>query len=108
VAPGWVATPMAEESMKDESIRYQAMATLVGLINGGVTRSLMTFPFSPSAISTPLNKIATPMDVAYQIAILASQRVSGHVTGQIVRLHGGMEGELEGRRVLLCFRYFGD
>lgn len=33
------------------------------------------------------------MDVANQILVLASQRVSGHVTGQIVRLHGGMEGE---------------
>jgi NAD(P)-dependent dehydrogenase (short-subunit alcohol dehydrogenase family) len=44
--------------------------------------------------STPLNKIATPEDVALQVALLASQKVSGHITGQIVRLHGGMEGEL--------------
>jgi NAD(P)-dependent dehydrogenase (short-subunit alcohol dehydrogenase family) len=47
---------------------------------------------------TPLSKIATPMDVAYQIAILASQKVSGHLTGQVVRLHGGMEGESGERR----------
>jgi NAD(P)-dependent dehydrogenase (short-subunit alcohol dehydrogenase family) len=33
VAPGWVATRMAEESMKDERVRYQAMATCVGLVS---------------------------------------------------------------------------
>ncbi len=27
VAPGWVGTAMAEKSMKDERIRYEAMAT---------------------------------------------------------------------------------
>jgi NAD(P)-dependent dehydrogenase (short-subunit alcohol dehydrogenase family) len=29
VAPGWVRTKMAEESMKDERIKYQALATYV-------------------------------------------------------------------------------
>lgn len=29
VAPGWVRTQMAEESMRDEAVRYQAMATYV-------------------------------------------------------------------------------
>ncbi len=27
VAPGWVKTPMAEESLKDTNILYQALAT---------------------------------------------------------------------------------
>jgi NAD(P)-dependent dehydrogenase (short-subunit alcohol dehydrogenase family) len=42
--------------------------------------------------STPLKKIATPRDIANQIAILASSSVSGHVTGQVVMVEGGMEG----------------
>ncbi|KAJ9116323.1 hypothetical protein QFC22_004763 [Naganishia vaughanmartiniae] len=69
VAPGWVRTKMAEESMKDERIKYQALAT------------------------TSLNKIAEPEEVARQVALLASNRVSGHTTGQVVMIHGGMEGE---------------
>lgn len=32
VAPGWVATKMAEEAMQDENIRYQALATYVIII----------------------------------------------------------------------------
>ncbi len=80
VAPGWVATPMAAKSMADPAVKYQALATLVLF----TCRMLM--------FRTPLNKIATPEDVALQIVLLASQKVSGHVTGQIVRVHGGMEG----------------
>jgi NAD(P)-dependent dehydrogenase (short-subunit alcohol dehydrogenase family) len=41
---------------------------------------------------TPLNKIAEPEEVAIQVAFLASHRVAGHTTGQIVMIHGGMEG----------------
>lgn len=43
--------------------------------------------------STPLNKIAEPEEVAIQIAFLASHRVAGHTTGQVIMVHGGMEGE---------------
>ena len=55
--PGWVATPMAAGALQDESIIYQALA------------------------STPLRKVATPEDIAHQILILSSSKVSGHVTG---------------------------
>jgi len=68
VAPGWVDTPMAVEALKDPKVIYQALAT------------------------TPLKKIATPRDIANQIAILASSVVSGHVTGQVIMVDGGMEG----------------
>jgi hypothetical protein len=40
-----------------------------------------------------LNKIAEPEEVAIQIAFLASHRVSGHTTGQVIMIHGGMEGK---------------
>jgi 3-oxoacyl-[acyl-carrier protein] reductase len=42
----------------------------------------------------PLRKIAQPEDVARQVVVLASDELSGHVTGQIVTVAGGMEGRL--------------
>ena len=41
-----------------------------------------------------LRKVAMPEDVARQIVILASDELSGHVTGQVVTVAGGMEGRL--------------
>ena len=41
-----------------------------------------------------LRKIARPEDVARQVVILASDELSGHVTGQVVVVAGGMEGRL--------------
>jgi len=73
VAPGWVYTPMAEESLKDPNVVYQALAT------------------------TPLKKFAQPYDVAAQIVLLSSSTVSGHVTGQVIMIEGGMEGRVLNR-----------
>ena len=39
-----------------------------------------------------LRKVGQPEDVARQIVVLASDVASGHVTGQIVVVAGGMEG----------------
>ena len=39
-----------------------------------------------------LRKVAAPEDVARQVVVLASDEVSGHVTGQVVVVAGGMEG----------------
>ena len=41
-----------------------------------------------------LRKVAQPEDVANQIVVLSSDVISGHVTGQIVPVAGGMEGRL--------------
>jgi len=70
VAPGWVETPMAAKSLEDPEVVYRALAT------------------------TPLRKVATPLEVANQILVLASSTVSSHVTGQVVMVEGGMEGRL--------------
>jgi NAD(P)-dependent dehydrogenase (short-subunit alcohol dehydrogenase family) len=43
---------------------------------------------------TPLKKVATAEDVATQIAVLASPTLSGHVSGQVLMVEGGMEGRL--------------
>lgn len=34
-----------------------------------------------------------PYDVATQVVILSSAKVSGHITGQVLMIEGGMEGE---------------
>ncbi|KDQ54711.1 hypothetical protein JAAARDRAFT_135217 [Jaapia argillacea MUCL 33604] len=73
VAPGWVLTPMAEAAFKDPHIVYRSLAT------------------------TPLKKVAVPRDIANQVILLASPNVSGHVTGQVVMVEGGMEGRLLNR-----------
>ncbi|KAF9791875.1 NAD-P-binding protein [Thelephora terrestris] len=70
VAPGWVKTPMAAGLLADPEIVYRALAT------------------------TPLKKVATPLEIANQILVLASPTVSSHVTGQVVMVEGGMEGRL--------------
>ncbi|THH29974.1 hypothetical protein EUX98_g4211 [Antrodiella citrinella] len=74
VAPGWVYTPMAEEALKDPEVVYRSLAT------------------------TPMKKFAQAFDIATQIVMLASPVVSGHVTGQVVMVEGGMEGRLLNRR----------
>ncbi|KAJ7787162.1 NAD(P)-binding protein [Mycena olivaceomarginata] len=70
VSPGWVRTAMAEEALKDPLIVYRALAT------------------------TPLKKVAMPWDVATQVVVLSSPKLSGHVTGHVLMVEGGMEGDL--------------
>jgi 3-oxoacyl-[acyl-carrier protein] reductase len=68
VAPGWTQTPMARREVQDPEIVER------------VTRTMA------------LRKVATPEDVARQVVVLASDELSGHVTGQVVVVAGGMEG----------------
>ncbi|CAL1697738.1 unnamed protein product [Somion occarium] len=70
IAPGWVYTPMAEEALKDPRVVYRSLAT------------------------TPLKKFALPLDVAWQVVMVSSSTVSGHVTGQVIMVEGGMEGRV--------------
>ena len=69
VCPGWTHSPMTRGSLDAETLRR-------------VTRTMS------------LEKVAEPEDVAAQIVVLASDVLSGHVTGQIVTVAGGMEGRL--------------
>jgi 3-oxoacyl-[acyl-carrier protein] reductase len=41
-----------------------------------------------------LRKVAQPEDVARQVVVLTSDRLSGHVSGQAVVVAGGMEGRV--------------
>jgi 3-oxoacyl-[acyl-carrier protein] reductase len=70
VAPGWTESPMTRTTLTDP-----------GLVER-VTRTM------------PLRKVAQPEDVARQVVVLASDELSGHMTGQVVTVAGGMEGRV--------------
>ena len=70
VCPGWTESPMTRTTLTDPELVAR------------VTRTM------------PLRKVAQPEDVARQVVVLASDELSGHVTGQVVTVAGGMEGRL--------------
>jgi 3-oxoacyl-[acyl-carrier protein] reductase len=70
VAPGWTVTPMVADYAADRA---------------AVQRSLQTMP---------LRKLARPHDVAMAVVYLASSHLSGHVSGQVLTVSGGMEGRV--------------
>jgi len=69
VCPGWTESPMTRGELEPEQVAR-------------VTRTMA------------LRKVAQPEDIARQIVVLASDELSGHVTGQIVTVAGGMEGRV--------------
>jgi 3-oxoacyl-[acyl-carrier protein] reductase len=70
VCPGWTLSPMTRSTLRDPSVLERATKTMA------------------------LQKAAEPEDVARQVVALASDEISGHVTGQVVVVAGGMEGRL--------------
>lgn len=69
VAPGWTVSPMTRGFVDDAQVAR-------------ISRTM------------PLRKVATPEDVAAQVVVLASDTLSGHVTGEVVTVAGGMEGRV--------------
>jgi 3-oxoacyl-[acyl-carrier protein] reductase len=69
VAPGWTESPMARGHVDPERVR-------------AISRTMA------------LRKVAQPDDVARQVVVLASDELSGHVTGQVITVAGGMEGRV--------------
>ena len=69
VAPGWTESPMTRGHVDPEAVRR-------------ISRTMA------------LRKVAQPEDVARQVVVLASDELSGHVTGQVVTVAGGMEGRV--------------
>ena len=84
-------------SLKNEVVRLAPLAR-VNAVAPGWTESPMTRGFvSPEQVrlasrTMALRKVARPEDVAAQVVVLASDELSGHVTGQVVTVAGGMEG----------------
>ena len=67
VAPGWTESPMTRGHVDPELVRQ-------------ISRTMA------------LRKVAQPEDVAAQVLVLASDVLSGHLSGQLVTVAGGMEG----------------
>jgi 3-oxoacyl-[acyl-carrier protein] reductase len=69
VAPGWTVSPMTRDVLDEAAV-------------AGVVRTMA------------LPKVATPEDIAAQVVQLSSPLLSGHVTGQVITVAGGMEGRV--------------
>jgi 3-oxoacyl-[acyl-carrier protein] reductase len=69
VAPGWTESPMTRGLVDRDRV-------------SAVSRTMA------------LRKVAQPGDVAAQVVVLASDVLSGHVSGQVVVVAGGMEGRV--------------
>src|SRR5215218_4293536 len=69
VAPGWTESPMTRGHVSEEHIHR-------------ISRTMA------------LRKVAQPDDIARQVVVLASPLLSGHVTGQVITVAGGMEGRV--------------
>jgi 3-oxoacyl-[acyl-carrier protein] reductase len=67
VAPGWTFSPMTRGELDPAVVER-------------LTRTMA------------LRKVATADDIARAVVVLASDELSGHVTGQVVTVAGGMEG----------------
>ena len=67
VAPGWTYSPMTRGALDPEVVER-------------VTRTM------------PLRKVASADDIARAVVVLASDELSGHITGELVTVAGGMEG----------------
>ena len=67
VAPGWTYSPMTRGEL-DEALVSRISRTMA------------------------LRKVAQAEDIARAVVVLASDELSGHVTGELVTVAGGMEG----------------
>jgi 3-oxoacyl-[acyl-carrier protein] reductase len=70
VCPGWTAVERHQDKLEDAAFLRR------------VTRTMA------------LRKVARPEDVARVVVTLASDRLSGHVTGEVITVAGGMEGRV--------------
>jgi 3-oxoacyl-[acyl-carrier protein] reductase len=86
-------------SLKNEVVRVapraRVNAVAPGWTESPMTRGLIT-PETLERVTTtmPLRKVGQPEDVARVVVVLASDELSGHVTGQVVTVAGGMEGRV--------------
>jgi len=67
VAPGWTYSPMTRGRLDPELVER-------------ITRTMA------------LRKVATADDIARAVVVLASDELSGHVSGELITVAGGMEG----------------
>jgi len=70
VCPGWTRTRMAKPGLQDEEAIIQALQTRA------------------------IRRIARPEEIAQAIVFLASERLAGQISGEVITIAGGMEGRV--------------
>ena len=70
VNPGWTATPVTFEMLKDKQFVHAITSTI------------------------PLRKVATPADIASAVLFLSSNVLAGHITGEVLTVAGGLKDRL--------------
>jgi 3-oxoacyl-[acyl-carrier protein] reductase len=70
VNPGWTATPVTFEMLKDKQFVHTITSTI------------------------PLRKVATPADIASAVVFLSSDILAGHITGEVLTVAGGLKDRL--------------
>ena len=70
MAPGWTLTESKINDGLDDSISKTALKTM------------------------SIKKLATPKDVASAVSFLLHDGYSGHISGQVLEVSGGMEGRI--------------
>ncbi len=70
VNPGWTATPITFEMLKDKQFVHTITSTI------------------------PLRKVATPKDIASAVVFLTSDVLAGHITGEVLTVAGGLKDRL--------------
>ncbi|MBM3706662.1 MAG: SDR family oxidoreductase [Actinobacteria bacterium] len=70
VNPGWTATPVTYEMLKDKQFVHAITSTI------------------------PLRKVATPKDIASAVIFLSSDILAGHITGEVLTVAGGLKDRL--------------
>ena len=70
IVPGWTATPITTDMLKDKNYVNRITSTI------------------------PLNKVGKPKDQAATVVYLSSDITAGHITGEMIRVCGGMQGRL--------------
>lgn len=70
IAPGWTITPMSEALLEDKKSLHKTLQTIA------------------------MKKLAAPIDVAKTALFLADHESSGHISGETIKVTGGMEGRV--------------
>lgn len=84
-------------SLKNEIVRIGARARVNAVAPGWTYSPMTRGALDPAVVervtrTMALRKVATADDVARAVVVLASDELSGHVTGELVTVAGGMEG----------------
>ena len=92
ITSGLLKTLKNEAAQIGNNVRVNAVAPGWTLTDKKINEGLDEKHIEKVVSTMALKKLAKPQDVANSIAMLASDNLSNHITGQIIEIAGGMEG----------------